>query len=330
MAARSTTFAPVGANVGHPDPQDQSKVTPIRRTFLGRASILPGTIQGFLQNLSTKSNNLSNKLHKLQAEEQQDIQAYFNEKWGGPLIIGVFPILLYTLVLIIAGSYVVNKTEGTCGYPLAAFISGTIALGYLFLLVYSWVFIGDTIKYKQYTLLSPFASLHSLIVWYRILSIASLICFGIGTFYLKLSSFCIDTTPTMYYYSYTIIVMYWLGAAIVAFQIIKIHYGLNFIQSVKNYDKFTAEDVEADIFAKKFNMFIDKKKSTFEIPSSSLGPLLKELMVPATEEDLVQWQKMLDVRGTGVITKDVLLLWYQQRMSKERSGKGGGGSRKFN
>ena len=73
----------------------------------------------------------------------------FIKKFSGPLILGPFVPALFAVFTIFYGQILVNTWEGTCGYALDAFISAAIAVCYIFLLVYMWVFIGTELKIQM-------------------------------------------------------------------------------------------------------------------------------------------------------------------------------------
>jgi hypothetical protein len=253
-----------------------------------------------------------------QFEPQPYDAAQIKEKWGGYLILGPLPIAMMAIAVIISGSYVTSSSNGFCGYPLNEFVYGAIATAYLFLFVYSWIFVGHEFKIRNIVLLSPFTTLSSLVKWYSILLCGSTINFGVGTIYVIQSSFCANTSPSLYYFSYTIICGYWIILLITVATAIKKYFNISLVESIKSYDNVTVQDIQSKLFNEKFKLFVVKGARSYEIPTTSFGPLLAELYISATVEDITQWTKMLDPSGGGVISKDVLYKWYALKMAQDK------------
>lgn len=296
-------------------------VRPLRRhsSMLGelRRSIAGGGIRAYNQEVDTLGRKSVKRVDRLRVE---DAAVYFKQKWGGPLILGPLPIAILAISLIVSGSHITNmKERGSCGYPINSFVSGCIATCYLFLVIYSWAFLGHQVKINGWVILTPFTSLSSLVSWYIVIGIASLVNFAIGALYLYQGSFCAVSTPILFNFAYTISVIYWMVITFVIFNVLKIHYDFSFMRFLVNYENTTEEDVETEFFNKKFAMFVNKSVNTFEIPAASLASLLKELLINATEREVDQWLGMLDPKGAGVIAKDDMYRWYALRLKKDRS-----------
>jgi hypothetical protein len=251
-----------------------------------------------------------------------DVDVGSNEKWAGPLLLGPFPIAIASVAVIASGSLVLSSNKGTCGYPLDAYASGVIALCYCFLIVYSWIFIGDSITINNVTVLTPFTSLASVIRWYAMLILASILCFGIGSLYLTLSSFCAYTAPALYTYTNTVTKLYYAIAVLCIVNYIRIKYDIKITGWLRdNIAEPTGDQMDTDFFFSCFDKFVDKKKSTFKIVSSLLAPLLRELNIDATPAEVEQWAKLLDGNNEGYITKDVMLRWYKLYLEKNKISK---------
>lgn len=72
----------------------------------------------------------------------------FLRKWGGPMFIAPLVPAIFAIFIIITGQLILNTWTGSCGYPLNSFISAAIVLCYMLLLVFSWTYLGDTIKVR--------------------------------------------------------------------------------------------------------------------------------------------------------------------------------------
>ena len=240
---------------------------------------------------------------------------FFNEKWSGPLLLGPFPIAIASIFFISFGSYAQNATRTICPIALNAFISAVISLCYFFLLVYGWIFLGSPLKYKRYTLLSPFTTLHSIIPIYCLLALLSLGVFAFGTSLLSSGSlFCKASTPLLYFYALYVTGIFWIGTAIVVINLIRIRFNINVLQSILRYDDINEDDVLVNIFMQKFQLFIEKDKSTEIIPVASFGALCEALEIEATEAELAQWVVLMDPEDSKYISQDVLYKWYKSKL----------------
>ena len=296
-------------------PQVQAE-PPRQISGIQRLSSFPQAIRSFLRLDISQKGGRSEKPRKLDELLDIDPEVVFNERWAGPILLGPLPIFIAAIVVVITATYTVDSNKGSCGYPLESFLRGVVALSYLFLAIYSWIFIGDPIEIRGFLLFTPFTSLASVVIWYTLIGLASLVCFGIGTLYIVHSQFCAVTAPTLYYYSYTVIILYWIIVFITFFNICKISCNLSIVRLMGKFHDPTIQEMEADFFDAKFNLFIDKQKSTLEIPTSSFPQLLYELQIEATEDDIHQFTKLLD--SNGIITKEVLYEWYRHRMEADR------------
>ena len=113
-------------------------------------------------------------------EEQEEAQLSeandeFLKKWSGWAILGPFIPAVFAVFTIVTGMLVVNTWEGTCGAQLDLILQAMVVVSYLFLFVYTWVFLGDTITMqvpildKEVVLFRPFRSLKFLIFYYLII-----------------------------------------------------------------------------------------------------------------------------------------------------------------
>ena len=297
---------------------DQQTASPPRQTSgIQRLSSFPQAIRSFLRlNMSHKSGR-SGKPRKLDELLDIDLEQEYYERWAGPILLGPLPIAIVAMVVVISATYVVDSNKGSCGFPLDSFLRGVIALSYLFLAVYSWIFIGNPVVVRGFTIVSPFTSLASVLLWYAFLGLGSLLCFGIGTWYLLQSKYCAQTAYTLYSYSYTIIIIYWIILAVIIFKVMQISCNLSLSRIIGSFEDPDIQEIEADYFNVKFNLFVDKQKSNLEIPTTAFPQLLVELQIEATEDEIKQFTRVLD--SNGVISKDTLFEWYRLRMEADRN-----------
>jgi hypothetical protein len=152
-------------------------------------------VQAEIKNLENEANIINedndiNHVQKSNKREQANID--FQNKWAGALLLGPFVPAIISLIVIFSGQIVLNAmfTAGTsflCEYPLDTFISVQVTVCYLFLVLYSWVYLGDDIYLKisyldiDWHILTPFRSLNSLLFWYILLAVINTIVAIAGT-----------------------------------------------------------------------------------------------------------------------------------------------------
>ena len=191
-----------------------------------------------------------------------------------------------------------------------------MAICYLFLIVYSWVFLGDTIRLKSKTIgiditvLTPFRSFRWVVVLYFVVAVASFIVWIVGTVLLQLSVFCEATAPTLYNYSVFLVASYWLGFSITVIYTIKLFFGSNIAAMIKESTRpATLEEVEEKIFRAKFQEYDREKEG--KIKTEDLPPLLEALGVFVPEEEVETLQNTLDPEDSGYISYDDMRSWFR-------------------
>lgn len=220
--------------------------------------------------------NYTNEMFDLQkVNKKQQMIEDFQKKWAGALLLGPFVPAIISLIVIFSGQIVLNSRVGIrflCEYPLDVFISVEIAVCYLFLVLYSWVFLGDDIYIKiSYTdinwhILTPFRNLKSLIFCYIVLAVISTIVAIAGTLLLSLSKLCAATTPVFYRYAMFLVTLYWLIFVVVISNVLSIY--CSKFKVLKKGGGFTSvntptlKEVEESMFLRKFRTY-DPKKSGF-------------------------------------------------------------------
>lgn len=167
-------------------------------------------------------NNTNNELKELNSSSDFQIQ------YARPLLIGPFVIAILAIIIIFTAQIILKLYKGKCQFYLDIFISAGIGLCYFFLILYSWVFLGDDIRLKipytfiNYHILAPFTSLSWVISFYGLLATISTLVNIAGTYLLYLGHKCSVSTPLLYYYSLVFIAIYWLSFFIVAINLISI------------------------------------------------------------------------------------------------------------
>lgn len=241
----------------------------------------------------------------------------FYKKWSGPIILGPFIHAFFALLIIVSGQLVLNSWEGTCNYPLDGFISAAVAVCYLFLLVFTWVFLGDTIVVEipilqvSFTPLTPFRSLKWLMFYYIVLLVISFIVWLVGAVLINLAVFCRDTSPGLYSYAQFIFILYWLVFVISVFYMIKLFFGSNIGKLIKESTKQdTVQDVEMKIFKKKFAEF--DVEEVGRIPRSSVPSLLGALGIFVPPEEQESLLDTLDPKTSGEVKYDVFAEWFKR------------------
>lgn len=241
----------------------------------------------------------------------------FYKKWAGPLILGPFPIAIMSILNIVCGELVIYTWKGTCAFPLDSFISATVAMSYLFLLIYSWVFLGDIIrlqidKFKiDRVVMWPFKSMKLLMFLYFGLGFTCFIVWIVGSALLNVASFCKLTAPGLYSYISYLLASFWITFVVVIGYIIKMTYGKNIWGFVQQMTKPpTLDEMEEVIFRKQFSQY-DKTKEG-RIVTEDLPPILTALGVYVPDEEIPTLLKTLDPSGSGSILFDDMFSWFKK------------------
>jgi hypothetical protein len=176
-------------------------------------------VQAEITNIENEANAINNDhylndVQKLNKREQANVD--FQNKWAGALLLGPFVPAIISLIVIFSGQIVLNAMlrEGTrflCEYPLDTFISVQIAMCYLFLVIYSWVYLGDDLYLKisyleiDWHVLTPFRDLKSLYFWYIFLAVINTIVAIAGTILLGMLTLLLMPLAGLYIYLYIFI-----------------------------------------------------------------------------------------------------------------------------
>lgn len=212
-------------------------------------------------------------------------------KWSGPMLLGPFVPAVFALLTIFIGHITLNTWEGSCGFALDGFIGAAMFVCYLFLMVYSWAFIGLKVWFPipfigiGFYILYPFSKLKELMVWYAFLFFLSFIVWIVGTALLDLAVFCEGTAPELYRFSAFLVVTYWLGFCVIIIYLIKKRFGKILRAMFDNTRQGpTVEDMEEKIFRKEFKKLDSGGKGS--INPDFLPELFKKTGVYIPEEQL--------------------------------------------
>ena len=192
-----------------------------------------------------------------------------------------------------------------------------VAMSYLFVLLYSWVFLGDTFRLKitifdlNFPILVPFSSLQWLLVVDVILFFVSFIVWCVGSSILKSGSLCSLSAPALYSYTVFLVAIYWLGFCITIIYIIKLFYGDFLTKIIKEQVRApTIAELEDRVFRKAYNQF-DKEREG-HIFKDDVGNLLQVLGVYVPENELPALLASFDPTDSGKVEFDALYEWFKQ------------------
>lgn len=263
----------------------------------------------------TSTSRFSDDKDEDAAEDDQPMETdAFYKKWAGPVLLGPFLPAIFAAFIIVAGQLTLSTASGTCGYDLASVVSANIGLSYVFLLVFTWVYMGDTVRLTisminvDRVLLRPFRSLKWIMMAYGAIGFAAFVVGIYGAFILSLSSFCSKTSPQLYTFALFVVVLFWLGGAVVAGYLIKLTYGTRISKLIKeNAREETMDEVEGRLVRSKFMEYAAGGDS---IARGDLGKVLQALgmFVPAEEQDHLA--DTLDPSGSGSIAFRPFKDWF--------------------
>lgn len=242
----------------------------------------------------------------------------FFKKWSGPIIIGSFFPAIFAFIVVVFGTMTIGAATGQCGYPLSSFIEAAIAVGYMYLLVFSWVYLGDTISISlpmspiKFTILQPFTSLSWVMIFYFVVFVTGFITFIVGSFMLSLSSFCAQTQPSVYKFTSFIVACWWIGFSVIIAYIVKLYFGADIASFVtENTREHTAEEMEERIFRKVFNEY-DPDRQGF-VSKDDFASIVQGLgcYVPDSELDTLK-ATLVDLQDPNVIKFGAMYAWFQK------------------
>lgn len=260
----------------------------------------------------------------------------FLKKWSGPMLVGPIVPAVMSTFLIVIGEITLNSGTETCNYPIDLFVQAVIAVCYMFLVVFSWSYLGDTITVKfpvidsDWTILVPFTSLKFLMRVYFVLGFTTFIVFCVGATLLNLAKLCVNTAPKLYSLASFMSAMFWMGFVIVVILLVKLSFGAQIFNFVKEAARAPSQnEMEEKVFRKQFNEF-DKEK-TGTISKEDFGVFLTNIGIYIPDKEQPALIRTLDPNNTGTISFDPLMDWFQKMNSagdQFDDGKGGDDSSK--
>ena len=241
----------------------------------------------------------------------------FVKKWSGPMILGPLVPAIYAGFLCVGGPIILTIKEGECNFPLDLMVQAMVVMAYLFLLTYSWIWLGDEF-YIEIEVMSlrkafmwPFQSMKWLMFYYLVIFIATMIVMAIGTIVLNSAALCVTTTPKIYSFVGFCLAFWWVMFSVILMKMISLVFGSSIVSFIK--DKTTAasqSELEERIFRKKFAEF-DKDKEQ-QIDAGDFPQLLQELGVYVPDEEQPALLRTLDPDKTGKITFENMYEWFQK------------------
>lgn len=260
-----------------------------------------------------------------EAKEARKVdEVKFAEKWSAALVLGPFVPAILALVVVFSGQIVINLNTGTCNFPISSIVSAAIATSYLFLVVYSWVFLGDDIKIviPRYGInlhvLAPFTSVQWLGAAYGIIGFMSFIVWAVGAATLKLASLCATTSPVLYNYTLFLVCIYWLAFFAVITYLVK----NRFVRFISAVSKATAlKSAEDEVFNSKWRD-IDVN-DTHSIPVNAFELLMSSLSLPIGKRKREALVQRFDPDDTGFLKYDAVHEWFLRFLDEMNEGGGG-------
>lgn len=249
----------------------------------------------------------------------------FVKKWSGPMILGPLVPAIYSAFVCVGGEIVLTLKEGECNFPLNLVVQAMIVVAYLFLLIYSWIWLGDEFYFEievlnfKRIILWPFQSMKWLMFYYLIIFFTAMIVMAVGTFVLNNAALCVTTTPKIYSFVGFTLAIFWIMFTVIVIKMIGLAFGSSIVSFIK--EKTTAPsqgELEERIFRKKFAEF-DKDKEG-QIDAGDFPQLLQELGVYVPDEEQPALLRTLDPDKTGKITFDSMQVWFQKLNAQAGDG----------
>ncbi len=241
----------------------------------------------------------------------------FIKKWSGPMLLGPLVPAIFAAFICIGGEIVLTVKEGQCNFPLNLVVQAQIAVSYLFLIIYSWVWLGDAFYFSidflgiKKAILYPFQSMKWLMFYYFVIFMTIMIVMAVGTALLRLGALCVQTTPKLYSFLAFVLTIYWIMFVVIVAKLISLVFGSSIVSFIKEKTSAPSQnELEERIFRKKFAEF-DKDKQQ-EIQAVDFPQLLQELGVYIPDEEQPALLRTLDPEKSGKITFDNMFEWFQK------------------
>jgi hypothetical protein len=252
----------------------------------------------------------------------------FYRKWSGPVLIGGFIPAIFALITIVSGQIILNSYTGSCGAALPSFISGEVATSYIYLLIFSWVYMGENMSINipalgvNRVILAPFKSLKWVMGAYLGVGVLSFIFAIVGAIIMSLASFCQSTAPTLYTYSLFLLAVNWIGFFVIAVYLIRLFFGGRIATIIQQTTRTeTMQEVESRLFKRKFEEVDTQKEG--RVPRDMMNKILEGLGVFVPEDERDQLAKTLDPEDSGFIGYEVFLKWFNELSSEAEDRRGG-------
>lgn len=195
-------------------------------------------------------------------------------------------------------------------------VSANIGVSYVFLLVFTWVYMGDEIRLTipiinfDRVIMKPFRSLKWIMMSYAVIGFIAFIIGIYGAFILSLASFCKSTSPELYQFSLFVVALFWTGFFVVIAYGVKFFYGTKISTMIKEkIREETMEEVENRLVRSKFLEY-DKTKEE-KIKREDLPKVLQSLGMFVPEEEHDHLADTLDPDRSGFISFKPFADWFK-------------------
>jgi len=241
----------------------------------------------------------------------------FLKKWSGPMLLGPLVPFIFSAFICVGGEIILTLKEGQCNFPIDLVVQSQIVVSYLFILVYSWIWLGDAFYIEIETLgikkavLYPFQSMKWLMFYYFVIFITAMIIMAVATAILNLAFLCLSSTPKLYSFLAFVLTIYWIMFVIIMLKMIGLSFGSSIASFIK--EKTTApsqNEVYERIFRKTFADF-DREK-LMQVDAVDFPQLLQELGVYIPDEEQPALLRTLDPEKSGKISFDNMFEWFQK------------------
>lgn len=196
-----------------------------------------------------------------------------------------------------------------------------IAVSYIFLFIFSWIYIGQPYYLKiqflgvNFLLLKPFKSLKMILFYYVIVGIICFILMIYGTILLQMSVFCKKTAPILYNYTLFLLFISWMSFVVIFIYAIKLYFGKTISNFVKESTRSeTLDEIENRIFLKKFNEY--DLNSEGVVTREEMKKILESIAIYIPDEEIKSLADTFDPDNTGMIPFDPFYAWFKE-MNKE-------------
>jgi hypothetical protein len=249
----------------------------------------------------------------------------FVKKWSGPMILGALVPAIFAAFICVGGEIILTIKEGQCNFPLNLVVQAMIVVSYLFLLIYSWIWLGDEFYFSfellniKRAILWPFQSMKWLMFYYLVIFFTAMIIMAVATVVLNSAALCVETTPKIYSFVGFVLAIYWIMFTVIMLKMIGLLFGNSIVSFIK--DKTTApsqNELEERIFRKSFADF-DKDKNGY-IDAGDFPDLLQSLGVYIPDEEQPALLRTLDPEKEGRITFDNMYAWFQKLNAQAGDG----------